>query len=83
MIKKLYERMVLAEQIADITERIYNADCENEEKEKMFDEAYKHQFECTEELIKELCKYGYDAKTWRKVLMTKREQIEALMKKTA
>ena len=82
-IKKLYERMIFTENCADVLEKLYEQEPANEELEKDFDEAYKLQFEATEDLIKELCKLGYDEKTWRKVIMTKREQLNALMKKVA
>ena len=82
-IKELYDRMVIAENVTDILEKLYEQAPENEELEKEFDEAYKTQFERTEELINALCKIGYDEKTWRKVLIGKREQIEALFNKAA
>ena len=82
-IKTLYERMIFTENCADILEKLYEKEPENEELEKDFDEAYKLQFEATEDLIKALCKLGYDEKTWRKVVMTKREQLDALMQKAA
>lgn len=78
-IKELYTRMTIAENCADILERLYEQNPDNTEIEKDFDNAYKSQHEATEEFINALCKYGYDKKTWRKVLMTKREQIEALL----
>ena len=82
-IKELYDNMVIAENCTDVLERLWENDPENEELEREFDAAYKIQFERTNELIKALCKYGYDEKTWRKVLIGKREQIEALFNKAA
>ena len=82
-IKELYDRMVIAEGCADILEQLLENDPENEELEREYDEAYKFQFEATEELVKALCKIGYDAKTWRSVIIGKREQLEALMNKAA
>lgn len=82
-IKELYDRMVIAENCANVLEKLYEQAPENEEIERDFDEAYRIQFERTEELIKALCKYGYDEKTWRKVLIGKRAQIEALFNKAA
>jgi hypothetical protein len=82
-IKELYDRMVIAENCTDVLEKLYEQAPENEEIERDFDEAYKVQFERTEELIKALCKYGYDEKTWRKVLIGKREQIDVLLNKAA
>ena len=82
-IKTLYTEMVIAENCTDILEKLYENEPENEELEKDFDEAYKIQSERTERLIKALCDLGYDAKTWRKVIMTKREQLDALMQKVA
>lgn len=82
-IKELYNEMVIAENVADVLEMLYTNDPENAEIEKQFDEAYAIQFERTERLIKALCNYGYNEKVWRKVLIGKREQIEALFDKVA
>ena len=82
-IKELYDRMVIAERCADILEKLYEQAPENEELEKDFDEAYKVQFEATEALVEALCRIGYDAPTWRKVIFEKREQLDALMNKAA
>lgn len=82
LIKTLFIEMEAAEVACDRAEELYSI-TPDERHEKEFDTCYKVSFETTEKLVKELCKLGYDAKTWRKVLATKRTSIKDLCNRLA
>lgn len=79
-IKKAFLEMENAETLCDRAEELYTFK-PDEKHEKEFDEAYKTSFNATEKLISLLCGIGYDAKTWRKVLATKRDSVKDLVKR--
>ena len=54
--KELLERLKVAEEKADIADREYENDPENEEKEKAFDLAYSEEYKAFEALTKEIVK---------------------------
>lgn len=81
-IKDLFIEMENAEVEADRAEELYSF-TPDEKHEAEFDRTYKASFEATEKLVNELCKLGYDAKTWRKVLATKREEVRDLCNRLA
>ena len=82
-IKDLFIAMERIEIIADAAEEAYEKKPKDIERENAFDLACKAQFEVTEKLVSELCKLGYNAKTWRKVLATKRDFIRDLCNRLA
>lgn len=79
-IKLLFIEMEAAERECDRVEALYEQDLKYETE---FDVAYRVSFNATEKLITELCKLGYDAKTWRRVLATKRDEVRNLCHRLA
>lgn len=77
-LKKRLEELTRLEEIANKADAVYEAEPENKEKEKAFDEAYKAEmdvFMAVSEMIVEITGGQIDSKTARKMVKTKRNEI--------
>ena len=77
-LKKRLEELTRLEEIANKADAAYEAEPENEEKEKAFDAAYKAEmdaFTTVSELIVKMSSGQIDIKTARKMVKTKRNEI--------
>lgn len=77
-LKKRLEELTRLEEIANKADAEYEAEPENEEMEKAFDEAYKEEFAAfmaVSEMIVKMTSGQIDIKTARKMVKTKRNEI--------
>ena len=80
--KELLNKLKEAEKMADEADAAWEADPENEELEKAFDEAYKKQFVAFENLVNEIVKKTdgiIDKKTAATMVRAKRTEVETLI----
>ena len=80
--KELLERLKVAEEKADIADREYGNDPENEEKEKAFDLAYSEEYKAFEALAKEIVKVTageIDTQAAAAMIRGRRQQLETIL----
>ena len=84
--KELLKRLEAAEKKANEADAAYEADPENEAKEKAFDEAYKAEFEAFNELSSEIVKLTkgqIDKATAGTLIRSKRNELKELIERIA
>ena len=84
--KELLKKLEAAEQRANEADTAYEAEPENEEKEKAFDEAYKAEFEAFNELSNEIVKLTngqIDKATAGTLIRSKRNELKELIARIA
>ena len=80
--KELLERLKAAEEKANIADREYENDPENEEKEKAFDLAYSEEYKAFEALAQAIVKATagkIDTKTAGEMIRGRRQQLESIL----
>lgn len=86
MIKKLFEELERAERRTDEIDAAWENDYENEELETAWNEAYKTEHEIFDKVVTEIVAMTngmIDRETARVMIISKREEIKALVKRIA